>query len=44
MFNEEFLSSFGLDDVIVGGKVEVLVSEKQYILIKLPLDLGISNL
>ena len=44
LFNEEFLSQHGLDDVIVGGKAQMLHSEKQFILIKLPLDLAIPNL
>ena len=43
VFNEEFLSEHGLDDVIVGGKAQMLHSDKQYILIKLPLDLNIPN-
>ena len=37
------MSTYGLDDVIVGGKAQMVYSDKQFILIKLPLDLEIPN-
>ena len=43
LFKEEFLSEYGLEDVIVGGKVQMLHSDKQFALVKLPLDLEIPN-
>ena len=43
LFHEEFLSELGLEDVVVGGKAQMLHSDRQFVLVKLPLNLEIPN-
>ena len=43
LFSEKVLASYGLDDVVVGGKAQMVHSDKQFILIKLPLNMELPN-
>ena len=43
MFSEDILASHGLGDAVVGGKAEMVHSDKRLILIKLPLNMEIPN-
>ena len=39
MFKDDLLDSYGLKDTIVGGKPQIVHSDRQFILLKLPIDL-----
>ena len=39
MFSADFLARHGLTDAVMGGKVQMVHSSRQFILVKLPLDL-----
>ena len=43
ILNENEIASHGLEDVIRGGKAEMLLSHKTFILVKLPIDLTLRS-